>query len=201
MNKKEKILIEACKLFAEKGYKKTTIAEICKAAKVNIASVNYYFNSKKNIYREVFKYAYSIAEQKAPIISIPTQKISSEEKLFLFIKTLIRRNYSDGEEKYLQMLFLHESSEPTDICRNFLNNIRAKYRQVLYDILIEIVDEKDDEKFPLIAYSIISQCLFLRFNPIAKASIFKKYKKEKLIELLSNHIYKFSINAIRYYNL
>ncbi len=200
MNKKERILYEACKIFAKKGYKKTTVAEICKSAKVNIASVNYYFQSKDNLYKESFKYAYNLAEKQSPILSILDLSASPEEKLYIFINTIIKRNYSEKNEKYLQMFFLHEASEPTGIVQNLVNNIKAKYRKVLFDILKEIINDVNDENFPLIAYSIISQCLFLRFNPIAKESMLKKYTSNDFIKILSEHIYKFSITAIKYYN-
>ncbi len=201
MNKKEKILFEACKLFAKKGYKKTTVAEICKSANVNIASVNYYFQSKDNLYKEAFKYAYNLAEKQSPILPILELSASPEKKLYIFIKTVIKRNYSEKNEKYLQMFFLHEASEPTGIVQNLVNSIKSKYRKVLFDILKEIVKDVDNENFPLIAYSIISQCLFLRFNPIAKESMLKKYKPDELVKILSEHIYKFSISAIKHYNL
>ena len=48
---KENIITAAMRLFAEKGLKLVTVREICKAAKVNIALVNYHFRNKNGLYQ------------------------------------------------------------------------------------------------------------------------------------------------------
>jgi AcrR family transcriptional regulator len=45
------LLKSACKVFAEKGYREATIAEICEKAGANIAAVNYYFRDKESLGR------------------------------------------------------------------------------------------------------------------------------------------------------
>ncbi|MED3614035.1 hemolysin II regulator HlyIIR [Bacillus wiedmannii] len=51
----ENILKAAKKKFGERGYEGTSIQEIAKEAKVNVAMASYYFNGKENLYYEVFK--------------------------------------------------------------------------------------------------------------------------------------------------
>ncbi|MEM5662858.1 TetR/AcrR family transcriptional regulator [Bacillus cereus] len=51
----ENILEAAKKKFGEHGYEGTSIQEIAKEAKVNVAMASYYFNGKENLYYEVFK--------------------------------------------------------------------------------------------------------------------------------------------------
>ena len=48
-------ILEAAKKNLESGYDGTSIQEIAKEAKVNVAMVSYYFNGKENLYLEVFK--------------------------------------------------------------------------------------------------------------------------------------------------
>jgi len=50
---KARIAASATKLFARKGYAATSIQEICQASGANIAAVNYYFQSKENLYRHI----------------------------------------------------------------------------------------------------------------------------------------------------
>ncbi|PIK14986.1 TetR family transcriptional regulator [Halobacteriovorax sp. JY17] len=49
-----KILGVALKLFGCKGYDGTSVRDIAKEADVNLASVNYHFSNKQNLYFEVF---------------------------------------------------------------------------------------------------------------------------------------------------
>jgi TetR/AcrR family transcriptional regulator, regulator of cefoperazone and chloramphenicol sensitivity len=55
---RERLLANAYRLFAEKGYQNTTIAEICERAETNIASVNYHFRDKANVYLEAWRHAF-----------------------------------------------------------------------------------------------------------------------------------------------
>lgn len=52
---KEKIMESASVLFADHGYEGTSVREIAKAAGVNVASVNYYFSSKENLFLEIMR--------------------------------------------------------------------------------------------------------------------------------------------------
>jgi TetR/AcrR family transcriptional regulator, regulator of cefoperazone and chloramphenicol sensitivity len=49
-----RLLEEALRLFAEKGYAQTSTREICLAAGVNAASIHYYFGDKGGLYRAVY---------------------------------------------------------------------------------------------------------------------------------------------------
>ena len=47
---KERLLREATRLFAERGFKKVTVRDICAAARANVAAVNYHFGGKPGLY-------------------------------------------------------------------------------------------------------------------------------------------------------
>lgn len=48
-----RLLAEATRLFAEKGYAGTSTREICLAAQANVAAIHYHFGGKEGLYREV----------------------------------------------------------------------------------------------------------------------------------------------------
>ena len=52
---RERILSAAQKLFAEKGYDSTSVRDITTDAECNVASVNYHFGGKENLYLETFR--------------------------------------------------------------------------------------------------------------------------------------------------
>lgn len=51
---REHLLLTALRLFAEKGFAKTSTREIAQAAGANIAAISYYFGDKAGLYRAVF---------------------------------------------------------------------------------------------------------------------------------------------------
>jgi len=51
----DRILISAQKLFAEKGFDLTSVRDITTDAGCNVASVNYHFGGKENLYLETFR--------------------------------------------------------------------------------------------------------------------------------------------------
>lgn len=55
---REKIIEAARILFADLGYEGTSVREIARAAEVNVASLNYYFSSKENLFQEILKVGY-----------------------------------------------------------------------------------------------------------------------------------------------
>jgi len=66
-DKREHILIEAEKLFGERGFDGTSVRDIAQSAGVNLAMISYYFGSKEKLLESlvVFRaqYAYGILEE------------------------------------------------------------------------------------------------------------------------------------------
>ena len=51
---RQRIINASRELFSEVGFESTSVREIAKRAGVNLASINYYFKSKKNLLAEIF---------------------------------------------------------------------------------------------------------------------------------------------------
>lgn len=51
---RERLFSSALRLFADKGYARTSTREIALAAQVNISAISYYFGDKANLYRCIF---------------------------------------------------------------------------------------------------------------------------------------------------
>jgi TetR/AcrR family transcriptional regulator, regulator of cefoperazone and chloramphenicol sensitivity len=52
---RERLLDAGERLFAERGFRATSVREITLEAECNLAAVNYYFGGKANLYQEVFR--------------------------------------------------------------------------------------------------------------------------------------------------
>ena len=52
---RERLIEAGERLFAQQGFKRVTVREICRAARANVAAVNYHFGDKLGLYREVLQ--------------------------------------------------------------------------------------------------------------------------------------------------
>ncbi len=93
------ILDVASRIFAENGYERTTIRAICKAAKVNISLISYYFDGKDGLYREIFKRMQDSRIQLTSSIFDSKQATSVEAfrlRLTLFYEQMIEAGCQDA---------------------------------------------------------------------------------------------------------
>jgi TetR/AcrR family transcriptional regulator, regulator of cefoperazone and chloramphenicol sensitivity len=59
---RERLLAEAARLFADQGFRKVTVREICRAADANVAAINYHFGDKLGLYRDVLQSAIDVMQ-------------------------------------------------------------------------------------------------------------------------------------------
>jgi AcrR family transcriptional regulator len=159
---RKEIIDAAGALFAEKGYKNTTIAEICNAAGVNQAAVSFHFGGKEQLYIALVRYGYEYA-----LAEIPWPQwepgTPATTRLRDFIITFLRRAVADREPRWPCQLIMREMIEPTKACEEFVRG----YIRPTVALLDGIVQDLLPADFPkerrlLIAHSIIGQMLFYR---------------------------------------
>ena len=93
----KKFSMPAGDVFGRKGYKAATIREICRAAGVNVASINYHFGGKKELYRTVVEDLLSRTFAQYPVDEDVDPQSSPESRLRAFVRGALRRLLSsDG---------------------------------------------------------------------------------------------------------
>jgi len=157
-----RILKAACELFGEKGFKPTTIREICKNADVSLALVNYHFKSKQALYEEILLSAIDDAFSKNPVHKFITEDMTPEEKLRNAIRLLMHRLLGSnglGSNPYTVMLVAKELTNPS----NVMEKIYAYYLNGMISTMISVVKELvgdiDSEQLVRFTSSIAGQCL------------------------------------------
>ena len=63
---RQRVLEAAVEGFAEHGFRKATVRNICKRANANVAAINYHFRDKEGLYTSVLQYAHQCACEKYP---------------------------------------------------------------------------------------------------------------------------------------
>ena len=84
---KKRILNAAMEQFSMRGFEGTSVRDICVAANVNVAAVNYYSRSKEQLYHEIFHRLFEDFGQ--PLMAIPA-KVHDEESWKAAIDEWIR---------------------------------------------------------------------------------------------------------------
>lgn len=91
--KKIRILEVAEKLFAENGFKGTSVRAIARGADINVAMISYYFGSKRNLLQELtFFRSFDFQQEVKSILSGNETYLDKVDLLVTFIIRRIHRN-------------------------------------------------------------------------------------------------------------
>ena len=110
---RDRLLSAACRIFAENGFRNTTIADICEAADANIAAVNYHFGDKESLYDAVWRHAAAIAKKIHPIDGNLPKQPELYDVVYSFARAVLGRMFSDEDDGLFAKLLHQEMSNPT----------------------------------------------------------------------------------------
>jgi len=111
--RKGRILAAAAAVFARTGYGAGSVREISLRARVNVASISYYFGSKEGLYREILLAAHWQALQQEPPVRLQDGQDAPEALgnwiAFCLRFVLLKR----ASHPVLGKLMAHEMRQPT----------------------------------------------------------------------------------------
>lgn len=141
---KAEILNHACRMFSQKGYHNTTVQEICQAAEVNIASINYHFGGKDKLYLKAWeKIEETLVEFEADIDSITEPEL----KLKHIISVRVEQALADEAGHWHVLLIHKEMTQPSplheSILEKFMKNRMKHFHNVIREIIEADVEEED----------------------------------------------------------
>lgn len=193
---RDKILHAAGPIFAEKGYKSSTVREICQVAEVNVAAVNYYFGDKETLYIETVKHATRSLATKVPLPDWP-QDAGPETRLRGMIRTLLTRMLSDAAPWEQQLMF-REVLNPTSACRAMGEEYFRPHFELLLGILRQLLPaDTPDHKRRQIGFSIVGQCVHYRLAaPVVEMLTADDEREHFQIDALAEHIADFTLAAL-----
>jgi AcrR family transcriptional regulator len=195
---RDAIMEAAGKIFAEEGYPKATVRDICRQAGANIAAINYHFGDKKGLYLAVLKHYQELSFQAYPPNLGIEKTQSPEEKLKAFIRSFLMRIMDDGRPAWFGKLLAREFTQPTwafDILVK--ETIRPSF-EILTSIVAAILNkEKKERKVLLSSMSIVGQCLYFRHShPVITRLFPGEVFGPKQIDELTDHITRVSLYGL-----
>ena len=197
------LLEAACKVFAEKGYRDATIAEICERAGANIAAVNYYFRDKETLYGEAWRLAFQRSlEAYPPDGGIPASA-SAEERLRGRISSLVQRIINPENHEF--EIIRKELANPTGLLKEVMKESIEPLARSLSAVVRELLGDNAPElQVKLCQMSIMAQCLHpmmrIRFQKLfadPSALPERSLPQSSGIEIIAEHVIQFSLAGIK----
>ena len=192
-----RLLEAAGGVFAEHGFHRATVRQITERAGVNIAAINYHFRDKAELYRAVLSECHCIAQA----VGGPMQLGDGgpEERLRFYIDGFLHRLLHPDRPKWHGMLMAREMTEPSDALDIIVQEAIRPQAREMEKIINELTAGKvSKDRVWMLGFSVVSQCLFyLHDRPLIERLYPKFATKPPSIEQLVEHIYEFSLAAIR----
>jgi len=188
----QRLLSAGLRLFAEKGYERATVREICDVAESNLASINYYFRDKAGYYAEVTNYAHSLRMAELNKLLSAHNTTDPWEMLSLHIDTLLGNAYNSEIflsawlclREFMDKDPSHSDSYSTQVRKSQLD-FESHIRSLLAQLLGEAATE---ENVVLLHYTYTSLSLFLVLetgigaNSPSNLKIMPKVTREQLLQ-------------------
>lgn len=188
----ELLLETAAELFAEYGFKGTSVKMIAEKAKQNIAAVNYHFGSKQNLFIQTLKTVLAnvmtpVETQSAADRPITATTLASNLQQFVFARC--RFLFSDQTPTWYGRLIARAVFEvPSSVQEMGLEFFSPDF-DYLENLARSFHPQLSQERAKLWAYSVVGQIFFYVFgrNMIVMANQPVFFAPEK-IELIAEHV-------------
>ena len=198
----EQLLVAASEVFAAKGFRAATIAEICKKAGVNTAAASYHFGGKEGLYVASWRYAFERSLRNYPPDGGVSSAAPPEERLRGRILSLMRR-ILDPQSHVFDIAHT-EMVSPTGLLAETIRQSTGPIFQGLNELIRELLGTAaSEQQVRLCQMSIHAQC----FGPLLRERRRKMAPPERLppgpepvlddVEVLADHVTRFSLAGIR----
>jgi TetR/AcrR family transcriptional regulator, regulator of cefoperazone and chloramphenicol sensitivity len=196
---RQRLLEAAGEVFAKQGFRNSTIREICRRARANLAAVNYHFGDKERLYLAVLVYSHTRAREKYPLLSGDSEDVPPALRLRAFIHDLMFSLVDEGMPAWYSKLMVREMIEPTTALDTLVENMMRPMAEKLGAIVRELLGAGvADDQVRYCQLSIVSQCVHYRQARPVVQRLFpqQKYGPED-IQAIVDHITRFSLIALK----
>lgn len=160
---RERIMKAAERLFAERGYDGTSIRTIVAKARVNQAAINYHFDGKDGLYREVLRAAFRAMTEDQLAHAAEAKAMSREAALHAFIRRQLHPLMSRDEFSRYMRIFNWETVRPTAVFRSLVSEEAAPFMGLAVDLVRRFLPDADQRTLTVASIWLIGQCnIFLR---------------------------------------
>jgi len=150
----------AGRLFAVGGYFGTTSKAICEQAGVNLAAINYHFESRDGLYLAVLREVHQRFISLAFLQEISGSGLPPGDKLRRFFQELVR--YILEGESWPMKVWVREIMSPTPLLDKVMRELMQPKFEALSSIISEITaTPRTDPRMPRLVLNVIAPCLIM----------------------------------------
>ncbi|MFY9770705.1 MAG: CerR family C-terminal domain-containing protein [Xanthobacteraceae bacterium] len=195
---RERIMRAAERLFAEAGYDGTSIRAIVAKAKVNQAAINYHFDGKDGLYREVLRVAFRTLTEHQLAHAEELKSMSREEALSQFIRRQLQPLLGRDEYSRHMRIFNWETVQPTTVFRNLVAEEAAPFLGLAGDLVRRFMPDADQRTVTVAAVWLLGQCsVFVRNREQLAGPPVSLVLDEEAVEWLSATISHWVVSGLR----
>lgn len=160
---RERILKAAQSLFADHGYKDTSVRAVVAKARVNLAAINYHFGGKDGLYREVVRAAIRALTEHQLAHVEEMKEMSRENALTEFIKYQLRPLAARDQISRYYRIFNWEAVHPTTVYRDLISEEATPFLGFASDLLRRFMPNADQRTLTMATIWLVGQCtIFVR---------------------------------------
>ena len=199
---RQRLLESACEVFANKGYRDATIADISELAGTNVAAVNYHFGDKETLYIEAWRLAFHKSLETYPPDGGVLANAPAEERFRGRVFAAMKRfAYS---KNYEFEIMSKELATPTgllaEVIRESIEPLRREFSLIIRELLGPRASE---QQVRLCRTSIMAQCTNIMIHErhrklFAEAGIKADTPLDDFqIEIMADHTTRFSLAGLK----
>lgn len=178
----KKLIDSAVQVFAQKGYRDAKIASIVEGAGANIASVNYHFGSKDNLFIAALREAYAEADKVYPSKGNLTDDAAVKEKIAAIARAILLRSLDEGRAGDFNRIMcrtIHAPDSPIELILREVEGFELSYLEENLAIYL------DTNSQPLLAWAVstfIALATIISKRPGGAEGIIPENAKQETID-------------------
>lgn len=196
---RKSLLTAASEVFAEKGYRNATIAEISERAGTNVAAISYHFGGKEALYGEAWRYAFRESIKTHPPDGGVDEGAPAEQRLAGEMTALLRRINDNRNGEF--WISFKEMANPTGLLDEVMEEEIKPLRRRTIAVVREVLGPGHSEKeVRFCATSIVGLCVIpTLINMVEKHRDDSENDSLRVddIEGYAQHVVAFSLAGMR----
>jgi AcrR family transcriptional regulator len=202
---KRRVIAAASTLFAERGYRGTTVRDIAQRARVNLAAAHYHFGSKETLYIEVLRGQFAdmmaeLGKRGGRPGARPVRAGRAAMRALLRARIAAMLDLTLGPPPGLHLtLMMREMCDPSAALPDIVDQFIAPLKREMETIVVALLPHVGRHVVELCVFSIVSQVLFYRqMLPAVERLIGRHQLTRAWRRATADHITDFSVGALQY---